>query len=55
MVKGMMIVVILKQLNDEMSTDLTAFKRGWKTNHQDLTKAETEEIFVLITKPRLAL
>ena len=47
----MMIVVILKQLKDEMSADLTAVKiKGLdrKTNHQDLTKAQIEEIFVLI-------
>ena len=39
---------MLKQLKDEMSADLTAFKKGLdrKTNHDDLTKAETEEIFV---------
>ena len=48
LVKGMMIVVILKQVKDEMSADLTAFKKKGldrKTNHQDLTKIETEEIF----------
>ena len=41
---------IQKQLKDEMSADLTAFKKKGldrKTNHQDLTKVETEEIFVL--------
>ena len=40
---------ILKQLKGEMSADLTAFKKGLdrNTNHHDLTKAETEEIFVL--------
>ena len=41
---------ILKQLKDEMSADLTAFKKkelDRNTNHHDLTKAETEEIFVL--------
>ena len=44
------IVVIVKQLKDEMSADLTAFKKKGldrRTNHQDLTKAKTEEIFVL--------
>ena len=44
------IVVILKQLKDEMSADLTAFKKTGldrRTNHQDLTEAKTEEIFVL--------
>ena len=44
------IVVILKQSKDEMSADLTAFKKNGldrKTNHQDLMKIETEEIFVL--------
>ena len=44
------IVVILKQLKDEMSADLTAFKKKGldrRTNHQHLTKAKTEEIFVL--------
>ena len=41
---------ILKQLKKEMSADLTAFKKKGldrKTNHQDLTQIETEEIFVL--------
>ena len=41
---------ILKQLKDEMSADLTAFKKkalDRNTNHHDLTKAGTEEIFVL--------
>ena len=50
LVKGLMTVVTLKQLKDEMSADLTAFKKKGldrKTYHQDLTKAETE-IFVLI-------
>ena len=58
LVKGMMrerffqngkIVVILKQSKDEMSADLTTFKKKGsdrKTNHQDLVKIETEEIFV---------
>ena len=41
---------VQKQLKDEMSADLTAFKKKGldrKTNHQDLMKVETEEIFVL--------
>ena len=41
---------IPRPLKDEMTAVLTAFlKKGLdrKTNHQDLTKAETEEIFVL--------
>ena len=45
------IVGILKQLKDEMSGDLTAFKKkrsDRKTNYQDLTNAKTKEIFVLI-------
>ena len=40
----------LKQLKDEMSADLTAFKKkvlDLKTDHHDLTKAETKEIVVL--------
>ena len=44
------IVGVLKQLKDETSADLTALeKKGLdrKTNHQDLTKAKTEETFVL--------
>ena len=44
-------MVILKQLKDEMRADLTAVKKKGldrKTNHQDVTKAEIEEIFVLI-------
>ena len=44
------IVGILKQLKVETSADLTALeKKGLdrKTNHQDLTKAKTEEICVL--------
>ena len=43
-------VGLLKQLKDETSADFIALaKKGLdrKTNHQDLTKAKTEEIFVL--------
>ena len=44
------IVGILKRLNDEMSTDMSALEEeelDRKTKHQGLMKAETEEIFVL--------
>ena len=43
------IVVFLKWLKDETSADLTAFEKelNRKTDHQDLMKTETEEIFVL--------
>ena len=44
------IVGVLKRLKDETSADLPALeKKGLdrKTNHQDLTKAKTEEICVL--------
>ena len=40
----------MKKLKDEMSADVYALEEedlDGKTNHQDLTKAQTEEICVL--------